>query len=152
FLQRTTDEAIDNHAQYIIFEINTPGGRVDSAGEIATTIQNIHIPTISYIVNDALSACYYIAMNTDEIYMAPHANMGASGIITQDGTAADKKAQSAWIKAMRSAAESKGRDPLYAEAMANENIDLADYGAPVGEFLTLTANEAVEVNYAEGIA
>src|SRR5699024_10068936 len=88
FLQRTTDEAIDNHAQYIIFEINTPGGRVDSAGEIATTIQNIHIPTISYIVNDALSAGSYIALNTDEIYMAPHAKMGASGIITQDGTAA----------------------------------------------------------------
>ena len=151
FLKRTTNEAIENHAKYIIFEINTPGGRVDSASEIGTIIQNIHIPTISYIVNEALSAGSYIALHTDEIYMAPHARMGASGIITQDGTAADKKAQSAWISAMRSAAESKGRDPLYAEAMANEDIDLPEYGAPKGEFLTLTPNRAVEVNYAEGI-
>lgn len=152
FLKRTTEEAIENHADYIIFEIDTPGGRVDSAGEIGTIIQNIHIPTVSFIVNEALSAGSYIALHTDEIYMAPHARMGASGIINQDGTAADKKAQSAWIKAMTSAAESKGRDPLYAEAMANENIDLPEYGAPKGEFLTLTPNEAVEVNYAEGIA
>lgn len=151
FLKRTTDEAVENHADYIIFEINTPGGRVDSASEIGTIIQNLHIPTVSYIVNEALSAGSYIALHTDDIYMAPHARMGASGVINQDGTAADKKAQSAWIKAMTSAAESKGRDPLYAEAMANENIDLPEYGAPKGEFLTLSPKEAVEVNYAEGI-
>jgi len=151
FLERTTNEAIENHAKYIIFEINTPGGRVDSAGEIGTIIQNVHIPTVSYVVNEALSAGSYIALHTDEIYMAPHARMGASGIITQDGNAADKKAQSAWITAMRSAADSKGRDPIYAEAMANEKIDLPDLGAPEGEFLTLTPKDAVKVNYAEGI-
>src|SRR5690625_2565351 len=151
FLERTTNEAIENHAKYIIFEINTPGGRVDSAGEIGTIIQNVHIPTVSYVVNEALSAGSYIALQTDEIYMAPHARMGASGIITQDGNAAEKKAQSAWITAMRSAAESKDRDPIYAEAMANENIDLPEYGAPKGEFLTLSPSDAVKVGYAEGI-
>lgn len=151
FLERTTNEAIENHAKHIIFEINTPGGRVDSAGEIGTIIQNIHIPTASYVVNEALSAGSYIALHTDEIYMAPHARMGASGIITQDGNAADKKAQSAWITAMRSAADSKDRDPLYAEAMANEAIDLPELGAPKGEFLTLTPKDAVKVNYSEGI-
>src|SRR5690625_2892913 len=151
FLKRTTNEAIDNHAKYIIFEIDTPDGRVDSAGEIGTIIQNIPIPTVSYVVNEALSAGSYIALQTDEIYMAPHARMGASGIITQDGNAAEKKAQSAWITAMRSAAESKDRDPIYAEAMANENIDLPEYGAPKGEFLTLSPSDAVKVGYAEGI-
>ena len=83
--------------------------------------------------------------------MNPNATMGASGVITADGTAADKKAQSAWIAAMKSAAESKGRDPIYAMAMADPEIDLPEYGAPKGEFLTLTPTEAVEVKYAEGI-
>lgn len=151
FLVRTTSEAIDEGAQHIIFEINTPGGRVDSAEEIGALIQNIDIPTTSFIVNQALSAGSYIALNTDTIYMAPSATMGASGVITQDGTAADKKAQSAWIKAMTAAAESKDRDPLYAEAMANEQIDLPEYGAPKGKFLTLNPREAVEVDYAQGI-
>jgi len=151
FLDRATQEAMNEGANHIIFEIDTPGGAVDAAGKIASILQNLEIPSTSFIINEALSAGSYIALNTDYIYMKPHATMGASGVITQDGTAADKKAQSAWLAAMKSAAESKGRDPLYAAAMADPDIDLPDYGAGEGEFLTLGPEAAVEVNYAEGI-
>lgn len=151
FLKRTTNEAIEAGANHIIFEIDTPGGRVDSAGQIGTLIQSLPIETTAYIVNEALSAGSYIALNADNIYMTPHSTMGASGVITQDGSAADKKAQSAWIAAMKSAAESSGRDPLYAIAMADATIDLPEYGAPEGEFLTLSPQDASEVGYAEGI-
>ncbi|WP_370642266.1 NfeD family protein [Virgibacillus salidurans] len=151
FLSRATQEAVDEGADHIVFEINTPGGRVDAASEIAGMLQNLEIPTTSFIVNQALSAGSYIALNTDNIYMEPQATMGASGIITQDGNAADQKAQSAWLASMRSAAESKGRDPLYAQAMADPSIDLPEYGAPEGEYLTLDPNSAVEVEYAQGI-
>src|SRR5699024_3042267 len=72
-------------------------------------------------------------------------------VINEDGTAADKKAQSAWLAAMKSAAESKGRDPMYAAAMADPSIDLPEYSAPEGKFLTLDPKSAVEVKYAEGI-
>ncbi|GFZ91839.1 hypothetical protein GCM10010978_32780 [Compostibacillus humi] len=151
FLKRTTTEAIESGADHIILEIDTPGGRVDSAGQIATLLQNLEVPTTSFIINEALSAGSYIALNTDNIYFVPHATMGASGVINSDGTAAEEKAQSAWIEKMSSAAESKGRDPLYAVAMADPNIDLPEYGAPRGKFLTLSPNDAVEVGYAEGI-
>lgn len=151
FLVRSTNEAIEAGANHIIFEVDTPGGRVDSAGQIGKLLQELEIPTTSFIVNEALSAGSYIALNTDTIYMRPNATMGASGVITSDGNAADKKAQSAWIAAMKSAAESKDRDPLYAIAMADESIDLSEYGAPKGEFLTLSPNDALEVGYAEGI-
>lgn len=151
FLNRSTSEAEEAGANHIIFEINTPGGRVDSAGEIATLLQSLEIPTTSFVVNQALSAGSYIALNTDMIYMRPQATMGASGVITGDGNAADQKAQSAWIAAMKGAAESKGRDPLYAMAMADDDIDLPEYGAEKGKFLTLDATSALEVNYAEGI-
>src|SRR5699024_7090948 len=104
FLKRVTDEAMEEGANHIIFEIDTPGGRVDAAGQIASILQNLEIPTTSFIVNEALSAGSYIALNTDSIYMKPHATMGASGVITQEGKAADKKAQSAWLAAMKSAA------------------------------------------------
>ncbi|HCX64093.1 MAG TPA: hypothetical protein DHN33_02640, partial [Eubacteriaceae bacterium] len=53
--------------------------------------------------------------------------------------------------AMASAAEANGRDPIYAEAMADANVDLPEYGAPEGEYLTLGPTEALEVGYAEGI-
>ncbi|SFL81258.1 membrane-bound serine protease (ClpP class) [Gracilibacillus orientalis] len=151
FIRRTTTEASDADADHVIFEINTPGGRVDAASFIGEILQDLEIETTSLITVRALSAGSYIALNTDNIYMKPQTSMGASGVINADGTAADKKAQSAWIASMRGAASSKDRDPLFAEAMANANIDLPEYGAPEGEFLTLDANYAVEIDYAEGI-
>lgn len=151
FLIRATKEAEEANADHIIFEIDTPGGRVDSAGQIAKLLQNIDTPTTSFIVNWALSAGSYIALNTDTIYMTPQASIGASGVIDGEGNAADKKAQSAWRAQMTAAAESNGRDPIYAAAMADPSIDLPEYGAGKGEFLTLDPKSAIEVGYAEGM-
>src|SRR5699024_1328591 len=81
FLVRSTDEAIEAGADHIVFEIDTPGGRVDSAGQIAKLLQGLEIDSTSYIVNEALSAGSYIALNTDDIYMKEQATMGASGVI-----------------------------------------------------------------------
>src|SRR5699024_10699737 len=150
FLVRSTNEAIEAGANHIVFEIDTPGGRVDSAGQIGTLLQSLDVETTAYIVNEALSAGSYIALNADHIYMSPHSTIGASGVITQDGTAADKKAQSAWVAAMKSAAESSGRDPIYAVAMADADVDLPEYAAPKGEYLTLSPTDALEVKYSEG--
>ncbi len=151
FLERSANEARKQGADHIIFEVDTPGGSVEAAKNIAQAFQAIEIPTTAYIKKDALSAGSYISMNADQIYMDPNATMGAAGVITSDGNAADKKAQSAWITAMRSAAKSNDRDPIYAEAMANKEIDLPELRAGKGSFLTLGAEEAMQVGYAEGI-
>ncbi|WP_017472616.1 NfeD family protein [Amphibacillus jilinensis] len=150
FLRRTTNEAIEQNVDHIIFEINTPGGQVDAANNIGEILQNIDIPITAYIRSQALSAGSYIALFADYIYMNPQATMGASGIITGDGNAADEKAQSYWLEAMGSAAESKGRDRFYAEAMADPDIDLPEYNAPAGRYLTLGPTSAIEVGYSEG--
>lgn len=150
FLERTTNEAIEANADHIIFEINTPGGRVDAANNIGVILNDIDIPMTAYIRSQALSAGSYIALFADYIYMNPQATMGASGIIDGQGNAADDKAQSYWVEAMGSAAEAKGRDRIYAEAMANSDIDLPEYGAPEGVFLTLGPTSALEVGYSAG--
>ncbi|MCA1009724.1 NfeD family protein [Halobacillus halophilus] len=151
FLKRTTEEAAENGVDHIIFEIDTPGGRVDAAGDIGEIFQDLDIPNTAFVTSRAYSAGSYIALNADNIYMKPQATMGASGVINSDGTAADKKAQSAWISSMVAAAESNGRDPIYARAMADSSIDLPEYNAAEGKFLTLGPREAEEVGYAEGI-
>ncbi|SHF15678.1 NfeD family protein [Alkalibacter saccharofermentans] len=150
FLRRTTREASEAFADHIIFEINTPGGSVEAADSIGQIMQDISIPTTAYIRSRALSAGSYIALFADTIYMNPQATMGASGIITADGSAADAKAQSYWREAMGSAAEASGRDRIYAEAMADASIDLPEYNAPEGQFLTLGPTKAIEVGYSEG--
>lgn len=152
FIKRSIKEAEENGVDHIIFEIDTPGGTVAAADDISQLLIQMNIPNTAFVISEAYSAGSYIALNADQIYMTPTSKMGASGVINSDGTAADKKAQSAWIAAMTAAAEANGRDPLYAEAMANADIHLPEYRAPKGEFLTLRASEAIEVGYAEGIA
>src|SRR5699024_10653222 len=63
-LARVTTEAIEEGADHIRFEIDTPGGRIDAAAKIAKILQDLNIPTTSFIVNEALSAGSYIALNT----------------------------------------------------------------------------------------
>ncbi|MET3682454.1 membrane-bound serine protease (ClpP class) [Alkalibacillus flavidus] len=149
FMERSIEEAENQFADHIILEIDTPGGRVDSANEIAGLLSDTDTPITAYVKSQALSAGSYIALMADDIYMNSVATMGASGVITGDGTAADEKAQSAWIAAMEAAAERQGRDPLYARAMADSSIDLPEYDAGEGEYLTLSPDEAVDVGYAK---
>jgi membrane-bound serine protease (ClpP class) len=151
FLKRAVTEAEKDNASAIIFEVNTPGGAVDAAAGIGKLLTSTTIKTVAFINNQALSAGAYISLNTDEIYMVPGATMGSAAIIDQSGNTAGKKAESYWFAAMQSAAKNSERDPIYALAMADENVHLPDLGAEKGKLLTLTANQAVKVGYAEGI-
>lgn len=150
FLERAVEEAEDAGAEAIIFDVNTPGGAVDAAGGIAKLLTGTQLKTISFVNKQALSAGAYISLNTDEIYMVPGSTMGSAAIIDQEGNTAGKKAESYWFAAMKSAAVESGRDPIYAQAMADESIDLPEYGAGKGKLLTLTADQALEVGYSEG--
>jgi len=152
FLAQSIDEAQENNADAIIIEMNTPGGLVDEAENIAKLLADTEdIEIIMYINNRALSAGAYLALYADQIYMSPNATMGAAAVIDQTGNAADEKARSAWAASMRNAAEYSGRDPDYALAMVDESLELPDVDVEAGELLTLAASEALEVGYAEGI-
>ncbi|WP_347564254.1 nodulation protein NfeD [Bacillus sp. Cs-700] len=152
FLKRSIQDAEDQGADHIVLEINTPGGAVNAADNIAKIIKASDVPITAYVSNRALSAGAYIALNADQIIMEPGALMGSAAIIDQSGNAAGKKAESFWHAAMKSAAELNERDPKYALAMADPDVDLPDYNAPKGELLTLSDQEAIEVGYAEGTA
>ncbi|WP_395940593.1 nodulation protein NfeD [Bacillus sp. HMF5848] len=151
FIDRSLDEAEEAGASMIILEVNTPGGAVDAASDIGKRLSAVKLPLVAFVNTEALSAGAYISLHAEQIFMTPGATMGAAAVIDQQGNAADKKAQSYWNAAMKSAAELHGRDPKYALAMADESIDLPEFGAGEGELLTLTAEQALQVNYANGI-
>ncbi len=150
FLKRAIRDAEEANADAIIFELNTPGGFVDSAEDIANLLDETSVKKIAYINTEALSAGAYLALHTDEIYMSPGGSIGAAAVIDSSGNAADKKATSAWIAKMINAAEGSGRDPKFAQAMADEDVHLPEYRAGKGKLLTLSSREAVEVGYSEG--
>jgi membrane-bound serine protease (ClpP class) len=150
FLDRAFKEAEKAGAEMVILDIDTPGGFVDSAADIAKLMDQTPLRTIAYIHDDALSAGAFISLHADEIYMSPSGRIGAAAVIDSAGNTAGVKAKSAWSASMIMAAESSGRDPQYALAMADDTVDMPEYRAPVGELLTLSAKEALEVGYSEG--
>ncbi|MFJ7826834.1 nodulation protein NfeD [Psychrobacillus sp. NPDC096623] len=150
FIKRSIHEAEEAGADAIIFDINTPGGFVDSAENIANLLDSTSIRKIAYINSEALSAGAYLALHTDEIYMSPSGTIGAAAVIEGSGNTAGEKANSAWKAKMINAAELTGKKPIYAQAMADESVDLPEYRAPVGKLLTLSSAEALEVGYSEG--
>lgn len=152
FLERAFEEAKEQNAQAVVLEIHTPGGFTAAAEDIGMLLDNApeSMKVIAFINSKAHSAGAFIALHADEIYMTKNATIGSAGIIDSAGNAADEKAQSAWWAQMKAAAENSGRDPQYALAMADKSVHLPEYRAPEGKFLTLTADEALEVKYSEG--
>src|SRR4051794_25008651 len=68
FLERALNTAEENDADLVIFKVNTPGGAVDAAGEIAKLLTDTPVKTVAYVDNRALSAGAYISLSADEIY------------------------------------------------------------------------------------
>lgn len=152
YIERNITDAKEQGVDHIILEIDTLGGAVDGAMEIADTLRSSDIPITAFINRRAISAGAYIALNADQIYMVPGSQMGSAAVITGDGNAADDKAQSLWLSEMRESAERNGRDPKYALAMVDKDVDVPEFGAGKGDLLTLETKQAVQVGYAEGVA
>ncbi|WP_203339818.1 NfeD family protein [Planococcus beijingensis] len=150
FIERGIEEAEDAGAEAIIFEIDTPGGFVDAADGIARLLNKTQLETMAFVNQDALSAGAFLALHNDEIYMHPNGRMGAAQVIDQAGNAAADKANSAWLASMKNAAQTAGRDPEYALAMADASMALPELGVAEGELLTLGAQEAEQVGYSQG--
>ena len=150
FVQRSLEEAKAIGATEVILELDTPGGYIASAEEIRKLMDDYHRPIYALIRPRALSAGAYLALSADAIYMVPGSTMGAAEPRYLGMGQVDEKVLSAWDKEMRSVAERQGRDPLVAAAMVRQEIAIEGI-VESGNLLTLTAGEAVEVGYCEGI-
>ncbi len=115
-------------AEAIIFTVDTFGGRVDSAINIANSIMDAPCPTVAYIVGKgAISAGALISYACDHIVMEPGTNMGAAAPVfaTMEGMEeAGEKEVSVVAAKMRALAEEHGHNPDIAEAMVDKDIEL----------------------------
>ncbi len=166
YLQNGLHAAKEKKADYILLHINTYGGGVMEADSMRTAILNSPIPVIAFIDNNAASAGALISIACDSIYMRSSANMGAATVVSGEGEQAPDKYQSYMRGIMRATAESQGkvtiitgndtitkwkRDPKIAEAMVDQRISIEGV-IDSTQVLTLTANQAVDLDYCDGIA
>src|SRR2546421_539654 len=151
FLRRALKTAEISGASAIIFEMNTYGGRLDSAEEITSALNHATIPTYTFINSNAGSAGALIALATQHIYMAPVSAIGAAAPILPTGEdlppAAREKTISYWSALIRSSAARNAHNPDIGEAFMNKDkeVKIGDRLIhPKGTLLTLNAQEAIE--------
>ncbi len=167
YLQNGMHQALNKNADCILLHMNTYGGSVTEADSMRTAILNFQLPVYVFIDNNAASAGALISIACDSIFMRSAASIGAATVVNgQDGSKAPDKYQSYMRGMMRATAESHGRDtviqnrdtliewkrdPKVAEAMVDEKIVIPGF-ADSTQILTLTASQAVELRYCDGIA
>jgi hypothetical protein len=178
------DEAIvraaDQGPLFILFEMNSPGGRADYVERICDRlIRTNYCPVIAFVktgpYGGAMSGAAAIALACDKIYMAPDTAIGAAAIISPVYPFGGDKLSIAWQEYLGTLARRGGRPELLARAMVDKDIEVievVDKGVrrfiePAaaepnqgvvrlwsrrGSLLTLTAGEAVQSDIAEAIA
>ncbi|MCE5250449.1 nodulation protein NfeD [bacterium] len=149
FIDRSISEAARQKADFIIFQIDTPGGRVDSAVHIKDSILKSKIPTIAFVDKNAISAGSLISLACDSLYMSTGASIGAATAVDLEGRKASEKVISYFRAQMRATAEAKGRRADIAEAMVDENLSVEGISEK-GQLLTLTYVEALKVGISNG--
>jgi membrane-bound serine protease (ClpP class) len=151
FLRRAIKTAESNDASAIVFDVNTYGGRLDSATDIINALNQIKIPTYTFINTNAGSAGALIVIATRHVYMAPVSAIGAAAPVLSTGedlpTTAKEKTISYWSALVRGSAIKNGHNPDLAEAFMNKEkeVKIGDRVVhPKGAILTLNAQEAAE--------
>lgn len=166
YLQNGLHQAKEKEADYVLLHINTYGGGVLEADSMRTAVLNSPIPVLAFIDNNAASAGALISIACDSIFMRSSGSMGAATVVSGEGEQAPDKYQSYMRGIMRATAEAQGRDtlivgndttlvwkrdPKIAEAMVDQRIVVAGL-VDSTQVLTLTANQALELDYCDGIA
>lgn len=153
-IRRGLNEAARGGAAAIVFDMDTPGGRLDATEHILTLVGGVKVPTYTYVNPNAFSAGAIIAMATDHIYMAPGSRIGAAApiLISPTGGGPEKmpekveeKIVSATASMIRSVAERKGHDPKLAEGMVRSEGEYKIGDEVIKkdkQLLTLTSKEA----------
>jgi membrane-bound serine protease (ClpP class) len=135
FVRREARNALAQGAAFIVFEIDTFGGRVDSALQITSFITSVKdARTIAWVhagdesMGVSWSAGALIAFACAGIYMTPGTSMGAAAPVTleADGTAqgAGEKTVSAIRSQIAALAERNGHPINIALAMVDYDVEL----------------------------
>jgi membrane-bound serine protease (ClpP class) len=134
-IRRHVTTALDKGAGVIIFDIDTFGGRVDSALQISSFIGSIaKAKTFAYVrsgpegMGVSWSAGALIAMSCSAVYMAPGTSIGAAApvLMGADGQTqpAGEKTVSALRAQMAALAEKNGHPVALALAMVDQDVEL----------------------------
>ena len=134
FCARAIGEALEKKPNYIIFEINTFGGRLDAAFDLVDTIMAIKGPeTIALVKKKAISAGSLIALACQKLYMLEATTIGDCAPIVQggDGTPqiVGEKIQSPLRAKFRNLAQRNNYPELLASSFVTPELEVLELTA-----------------------
>lgn len=152
-VRRGVKEALQAHADLLVLDMETNGGRVDTTEEIIEILGKFKGQTVAYVNRKAFSAGAFIAVATQRIYMAPQSVIGAAapimlvpgGGVQEMPNTMELKMTSGISALIRATAEKNGHNVEVVEAMIDKNKELKIDGKVInekGRILTLTNLEA----------
>jgi membrane-bound serine protease (ClpP class) len=120
----------------VIFQLDTPGGLVDSTREIVKALLNANVPTVVYVAPSgarAASAGTFITMAAHIAAMAPGTNIGAAHPVSGEGKDIEgdmrQKAENDLAAFARSIAEKRRRSAEWAEKAVRESVAVTEVEA-----------------------
>lgn len=142
YVSNAIDYAVANHAQLVLFQIQTPGGLSESMRSIISKMIGSSVPVVVYVApggSRATSAGFYITIASDVAAMAPGTHLGSAHPVFGTDTGGDNentktmmtKATEDSVAYIKTLAEHRGR-----------NVELAEKA--VRDSISFTENEALE--------
>ena len=134
FCARAIADALQEKPDYIVFEINTFGGRLDAAFDLVDTIMAVKGPeTIALVKKKAISAGSLIALACKKLYMLEATTIGDCAPIVQggDGTPqiVGEKIQSPLRAKFRNLAQRNGYPELLSSAFVTPELEVLELTA-----------------------
>ena len=125
FIERIIQNAEEENADAIIFDIDTFGGRVDAATQIKDAILSSNVLTVAFINRRAISAGALISLSCEKIYMTGGGTIGAATAVDMKGNKGSEKVISYMREEMASTAEKRNRDTNIAKGMVDEELSFS---------------------------
>jgi len=133
-------DAVDNGASFILIELDTPGGLMDSMRDIIKEIIGSPVPVAVYVSPGgarAASAGAFITIAAHIAAMTPESNIGAAHPVNAGGGQMDEtmagKVENDAAAYIRSLAKMRGRNVKWAESAVRNSV-------------SITADEALRLN------
>lgn len=144
-------EAISVGADFVVLDMETPGGELGATLEIMEILARFEGTTITYVNREAISAGALISAATHKIYFAPNGVIGAAAPVTGGGKDIDETMKQKVVSYLLARVRTLSREhPHRSEvvaAMVDVNYELKIGGTVIkekGGLLTLTDREAMK--------
>jgi membrane-bound serine protease (ClpP class) len=142
------ERAQQENAPVVIFQLDTPGGLVDSTRLIVKAMLNATVPVVVYVAPGgarAASAGTFLTLAAHIAAMAPGTNIGAAHPVSGEGKDIEgdmrKKAENDLAAFARSIAEKRGRNTDWAEAAVRESVSVTESEALAKQVIELVAED-----------